>query len=314
VSRRAPGAALALLAAVGGACGLPDPAPLPRVVGAAPQGTAVPVSTAAEVRFSAPVDPEGLLDGRRLVLAEAAALRDAVAAVDSEAGAADLGVPAQAVLADGGLRVVLRPDAPLRAHSGYALVLSSRSRAADGRPMLDPDGRRRTFVAPFETGAPEGPPPAPALTEVRIDAETPEAGGEYVEVGNLGAGPLDLAGHRLSKRTATGTLSSCLVVAPPGGGVVPPGGVALVAGGAYDGRYPLPAGVPVLACGATALLGGIANDRAPAILLADPAGTVIATIGASGAPTCAAALEKRDPAGADEPGNLVCTEGSPGML
>ncbi len=306
--------ALALALDLAGACGLPDPAPLPRIVGAAPEGSAVPVTTAAEVWFSAPVDPEGLLDGRRLVLAEAAALREALAAVDADAGAAGVGVPVRGVLADGGLRVVLRPEAPLRAHSGYALVLTSRARAADGRPMLDPDGRRRAFVAPFETGAQLGPPPAPALTEVRVDAETPEAGGEYVEVANLGAGPLDLAGHRLSKRTATGALSTCLVVAPPGGGVVSPGAVALVAGGAYDRRYPLPLGVPVLACGATALLGGIANDRAPAIQLADPAGTVVATIGASGAPTCAAALEKRDPAGADDPANLVCTEGSPGEI
>ncbi|HEX9306153.1 MAG TPA: lamin tail domain-containing protein, partial [Anaeromyxobacter sp.] len=77
--------ALALALDLAGACGLPDPAPLPRIVGAAPEGSAVPVTTAAEVWFSAPVDPEGLLDGRRLVLAEAAALREALAAVDADA-------------------------------------------------------------------------------------------------------------------------------------------------------------------------------------------------------------------------------------
>ncbi len=298
------------------ACGPPGPEPCARVTGASPEGDGVPVGTSAEIRFSAPVDPEGLLDGRRLVLVETATLLDAIAAVESDVGASGTGIALGASLEDGARRVVLRPEAPLRAYTGHAVVLSSRARAADGRPVLDPDGRRRTFVASFETGAPDGPPPAPALTEVRADAETPEAGGEYVEVANLGAGPLDLGGFRLAKRTATGALSSCAIGAnsAPAGAVVPPAGVALVAGGAYDGRYALPAGVPVLACGATALLGGIANDRAPEILLFDRMGTLVATLGANGARICAAALEKLDAAGADDLANLACTEGSPGRL
>jgi hypothetical protein len=307
--RAGPAAALALALA----CGLPEPEPLPRVVEASPRGSGVAVDAAAFLRFSAPVSAEGLVDGRRLVLVESGALRAAIALVESDAGAAGAGVAVDAALDEGGRRVLLRPRAPLRALAGHALVLSSRARAADGRPVLDPDGRQRTFVASFETGAAPGPPPAPALTEVRADAATPEAGGEYVEVANLGAGTLDLAGWRLAKRTATGGLSSCAIV-PPAGGVVPPGGVAIVAGGAYDGRYPIPAGVPVHACGATALLGGLANDRAPEILLADPLGAPAATIGAAGAPPCAEALEKIDPAGADEPANLACTEGTPGAL
>ena len=237
-----------------------------------------------------------------------------IAAVESEAGASGAGVAVFAALEDGGRRVVLRPEAPLRSFTGYALVLSSRASAADGRPVLDLDGRRRTFVASFETGAADGSPPAPALTEVRSDAETPEAGGEYVEVANLGQGPLDIGGFRLAKRTATGALSSCAISAPTGGAVVAPGAVALVSGGAYDGRYPLPAGVAVLACGTTALLGGIANDRAPEILLLDRLGTTVATLGANGARICAVALEKIDAAGLDALTNLACTAGSPGRL
>jgi hypothetical protein len=306
--------ALAALACATLACGPPEPDPLVRVVAATPSGAGVPTGARAELRFSAPVAAEGLVDGRRLVLAEAASLRDAIAALESEEGAAGVGVAAVASLEDGGRRAVLRPAAPLRAFTAYALVLSSRARAADGRPVLDPDGRRRTFVASFETGAAEGPPPAPALTEVRADAETPEAGGEYVEIANLGAAPLDLVGLRIAKRTAAGALSSCTIAAAPGGAAIAPGGVAIVAGGAWDGRYPLPPGVPVHACGATALLGGIANDRAPRLLLMDAAETVLATLGESGAPICAAALEKLDPAGADAMENLACTEGSPGRL
>jgi hypothetical protein len=297
------------------ACGPRPPAPLPRIVSAAPQGEGLPTTTSAEIRFDAPVDGSGLTDGRLLVLATAEVLRAAISAVESDAGAADLqgAVAADASIEDGGYRVLLHPRAPLRGWTGYAMVLSSRVRAADGRPMLDPEGRRRTFVASFGTTAPEGPPPAPALTEVLADAATPEAGGEYVEVGNLGAAPLDLGGFRLVKRTASGSLASCEVMPPPGV-VLPPGAVALVAGAAYDGRYALPTGVPVMTCGSTALLGGIANDRPPDLMLADPAGHVLATFGANGAPICPAAAEKIDPAGADEPGNIACTEGSPGVL
>jgi len=309
VTRSAAAAAALVLA-----CGLPEPEPFARVTGASPEGDGVAVGASAEIRFSAAVSPEGLVDGRRVALAESFALRETIAAVESEAGASGAGVAVRAALEDGGRRVVLRPEAPLRSFTGYALVLSSRASAADGRPVLDPDGRRRTFVASFETGAADGPPPAPALTEVRSDAETPEAGGEYVEVANLGQGPLDIGGFRLAKRTATGALSSCAISAPTGGAVVAPGAVALVSGGAYDGRYPLPAGVAVLACGATALIGGIANDRAPEILLLDRLGTTVATLGANGARICAVALEKIDAAGVDAPMNLACTAGSPGVL
>lgn len=308
----------ALAAGLAGAlaCGLPVPERLPRILGASPEGEGVSTLAVPEIRFDAPVDPEGLLDGRLLVLAGSDALRAALAAVETDEGAAGLAgaVAVDAALADGGTRVVLRPVAPLRGWAAYAVVLSSRVRAADGRAVLDPEGRRRTFVASFATGAPDGPPPLPALTEVRADAETPEAGGEYVEVVNLGETPLDLRGWRLAKRTATGALSSCAVTVPAGAAPLAPGAVAVVGGGAWDGRYALPAGVPVLACGSTALLGGIANDRPPALLLADPAGDVRATLGAAGAPLCPAALEKADPAGPDEPANLACTQGSPGWL
>lgn len=312
------GPALAGSLAVFLGCGLPEPAPLAHVVSVAPEGEGVSTLALVEIRFSAPVDPSGLLDGRFLALAPAEALAAAKVAVESDAGAAELPgvVAADASLGEGGLRIVLAPRAPLRSFTPYSLVLSSRTRAADGRPVLGPDGRRGTFVASFETGAPAGPPPLPRLTEVRADAATPEAGGEYVEVANLGEGSLDLGGWRLAKRTTAGTLSSCGIVAPPGV-VVPPGAVALVVGGAYDGRYALPDGVPVLACGASALLGGIANDRAPELLLADPTGAVIATFGAQGAPTCRErAAELIDPEGADEPANIACSvgEGTPGWL
>jgi hypothetical protein len=312
--RLAAAAALAALSAAL-ACGPRAPEPLPRIVGAGPAGEGVPTTAAAEIRFDAPVDAAGLADGRLLALAGAEALRAAVSAVESDEGAAGLAgtVAVDVSVEDGGLRVAIHPRAPLRGWTAYVIVLSSRVRAADGRPVLDPEGRRRTFVASFATGAPDGPPPAPAITEVLADAATPEAGGEYVEIANLGSAPLDVGGFRLGKRTASGALASCEVIPPPDF-VLPPGRAALVVGGAYDGRYALPSGIALMTCGATALLGGIANDRAPDLLLADPGGHVLATFGEGGAPLCAGAAEKVDPAGADEPSNIECTEGSPGVL
>jgi hypothetical protein len=307
-------AALVLLAT---ACGLPDPAPFVRVEGVAPEGPGIPPEIAAgEIRFSASIASEGIVDGARLVLVPAADLSEALDAVESDAGAAALPsrVPAVASLADGGRSAVLRPTAPLRALAPYVLVLSSRIRAEDGRPVLDAEGRRRPTVAAVETGQAPGPPPRPVIVEVRADAATPEAGGEYVEIANRGEGTLDLAGWRLAKRTATGALSSCTVSALPADALAP-GRVALVAGGAYDGRYALPPETPVLACGASALLGGIANDRPPEILLLDPSGAVASTFGVGGAaPVCPAAAERVDPDGADVAENLTCAdgEGSPG--
>ncbi|WP_242355104.1 MULTISPECIES: lamin tail domain-containing protein [Anaeromyxobacter] len=302
-------AAILLLAA---ACGLPEPAPFVRVESVAPEGPGVaPEAVVAEIRFTAPIAPEGILDGERLALVPAADLREALEAVESDAGAAALAsrVPAAVALADGGRRAMLTPGAPLRALAPYVLVLSSRVHAADGRPVLDVEGRRRPSVGAFETARAAGPPPRPVVTEVRADAATPEAGGEYVEIANRGEGVLDLLGWRLAKRSATGALSSCVVSARLED-ALPPGAIALVAGGAYDGRYALPPGTPVLACGATALLGGIANERPPELLLLDPSGAVASTFGAGGAaPLCPAAAVRVDVDGPDVAENLACAEG-----
>ncbi len=305
----------AALAALAG-CAAPEPARTVRIVAVSPAGDGVTTELAeAEVRFDAPVDPAGIVDGARIVVAPAEALRDAVLAVESDAGAAalDSAVPAAAALEDGGLRAVLRLRASLRPYARYAVVISSRLAAAGGGAVLDPDGRRTPFTSPFETGAAAGPPPRPVLAEVRADAATPEAGGEYVELENRGAGPLWLAGHRLLKRTPTGALQGCAVAAGADD-TLAPGARALIVGGAYDGRYALPPGTRVVTCGATALAGGLANDRAPELALEDALGTVVATLGAAGAPICPAAIERIDGDGPDAPDNLACAigEGTPG--
>ncbi|HET9554953.1 MAG TPA: lamin tail domain-containing protein, partial [Anaeromyxobacteraceae bacterium] len=127
--------------------------------------------------------------------------------------------------------------------------------------------------------------------------------------------PLALAGWRLAKRTSSGALASCELVPAAGEAWVAPGGAALVTGGAWDGRYDLPAGLPRFACGASALAGGLADDRPPEVRLVDPDGAVQATFGEGGvAPRCPAAVERVVPAGPDEAANLACAvgEGTPG--
>jgi len=307
--------ALAVAAAVAAAglagCGPPEPEPHVRLAAWSPTGAGAPLDAAVALEFTGPLDRAEALGGRRVALARGADARAVAAAVGSEAGLGD-GAPTlacAAALEEGGRRLVLRPLAPLAAGTVHA-VLVGPLRDEAGRPVLDPDGRRKTFLATFETAAaPPGPPPRPVLTEALADAATPEAGGEYVEVGNLGEGPLELEGWRLAKRTAGGAWTTCTAVRA-GGGPVAPGGVGLLTGGAWDGRYAVPAGVGRWACGASALAGGLANDRALELRLLDPAGQVRATLGEGGAaPRCAGAVERTDLEGPDAPESWACLEG-----
>jgi len=297
-----------LVAAI--ACGMPLPDPLVRIVGAGPGGEAVPPEATFSVTFSGPVEPAGVADGRRIAIGRAEDLRGLVEALESEEGvdSGDPIIPAAVALREGGTRVDLAPLLPLAPGSAHVLVVSSRVRSADGRAVLDPEGRRGPFVHAFGTGAPAGPPAAPVLTEVRVDAETPEAGGEYAEIANLGEGRMDLRGHRLAKRTASGALAAC-TLSLMAGGPVETGGHALAVGGAWDGRHELPEGTALYGCGASALLGGIANDRPAELLLFSPWEEPLSTLGAGGVAPICATLERIHPLGADEPWNLECAEG-----
>ncbi len=172
-------------------------------------------------------------------------------------------------------------------------------------------GNRSPWGAWRETATLPGVP-RPVITEVLADAAAPEAGGEYVELANVGTADGDLGGYALAKRTASGTLARCLL--EPLAGPVPPGGHALVVGGSYDGRYQLVDGVTMYRCGANALLGGLANDRAPALQLEAPEGDVLSSFGMA-APSlrCTGrSVERVHPGGPDTAANYACTRSSPG--
>ena len=85
-------------------------------------------------------------------------------------------------------------------------------------------------------------------------------------------------------------------------------------GGSWDGRYPLPAGVPLFHCGATSLAGGLADDRAPAIALESPAGAVVSGFGwAAPSLRCTGrSVERVLPGGDDAATNFACAKAAPG--
>jgi len=304
-------AAVAALAGALTACGPAAPEPHVRLAAWTPTGAGVATDAAVALEFSGPLDEAEARSGRRVALARGSDARALSSAIGSEAG---LGPDAPVIACDvaldaGGRRLTLRPLAPLTPGAIHAVLVGPLADAG-GRPVLDPEGRRRVFLTTFETArAPPGPPPRPVLTEALADATAPEAGGEYVEVWNLGPGPLELEGWRLAKRTASG-FATCIATRAEGG-PVGPGGVALLTGGAWDGRYDVPAGVARYACGATSLAGGLANDRAPELRLLDPSGVIQATLGEGGAaPRCPGAVERIDPEGPDAPENWACAEGT----
>ncbi|MGA8893539.1 MAG: lamin tail domain-containing protein, partial [Anaeromyxobacteraceae bacterium] len=169
-------------------------------------------------------------------------------------------------------------------------------------------------AAPGEwmTAATGAPVARLALTEVLADASTPQAGGEYVEVANLGSGDADLTGHHLAKRSASGAVSRCTL--EPQGGTLPAGAHGLVVGGGWDGRYKVPAGVPLFRCGATSLAGGLADDRAPALALESPSGAVLSGLGwaAPGIRCAGRSIERVHPEGEDATANLACAAEAPG--
>src|SRR5206468_287559 len=67
-------------------------------------------------------------------------------------------VPGRIVLSADGRRVYLTPLTPLEPESDYSFVVSSRLTSAGGRPVMNPDGKARTFVGSFRTGSGYRPP------------------------------------------------------------------------------------------------------------------------------------------------------------
>ena len=304
--------ALALAGAL--ACGVADPEPLPRVVGASPSGEGVPPGAAAEVRFSAPVDAGGLLDGRRLALGEAGALRR-----DRPRGRerGRRGRPRRhhARLPGGRgapRRAPPRGTAP-RAHGVRAravLARARRRRPARARPgRAAPDLRRgvrdgrggRPATARRAHGGPRGRGDPRGGRRVRRGGEPRRAGASTSAATASGSGrrPAPSPGARSPRRRAGASFrpaASRWWRAAPGTVATPPGG----------DRGRSPAGRPRCSEGSRTI--GRRRSRWRI------SGTVVATLGAAGGLICPIALEVIEPGAPDAPHNLACTAGSPGTF
>jgi hypothetical protein len=300
--------AAALLVVCGAACE-PLPQPLPRVVAASPSGTVPARDLRVEFSASDPLVPADVLKGK-VALCRAEDLRDVKRLVeDGEPLPPEQVIEVHASLEDGGRRVVLVPVTALVPGFSYAAVLGHGVRSADGRLVLDAEGRPRSVVVEFTVSTALDARVRAELVKVLADADAPEAGGEYVEVANLAPEPLDLAGFRLAKRGPTGSFTRCTITRRSGL-AIPAQALGVIVGGAYDGRYELPSSAVVYDCGGSAVAGGLANDRAPALLLEAPDGATVSSLGvAAPAPRCdGGALIRSDPAGPDALENLTCSE------
>ncbi|HET8733409.1 MAG TPA: Ig-like domain-containing protein, partial [Anaeromyxobacteraceae bacterium] len=182
--------AIACLVAAG--CGPAEPDPAPRVLGVVPEGDGVaPDQPGIAVRFSEPVEPGGVEDGRFVALAADA---DAKSVATAAATATGIGpgaavVPARVALGAGGAEATVTPAAPLQPLAAYAVVVGTGIRSLSGKAVLDPTGRKRAFAATVRTGVvpdrvapvarwlspPHGPVPS-NLREIRIGFSEPVTG------------------------------------------------------------------------------------------------------------------------------------------
>jgi hypothetical protein len=136
-------------------------------------------------------------------------------------------------------------------------------------------------------------PPLPevAITEVLADpVVSPEPTGEFVELYNYGALPIDLTGWTLSDNPA-GDGASIL------SGVLPPGGFGLVVSESYSG----PTGQALMiAVGSDIAQRGLSNGG-EVLTLADPGGVPVSTFGNPVPPRSDISLERVRPDAPDVP-------------
>lgn len=101
------------------------------------------------------------------------------------------------------------------------------------------------------------PPPALQITEVMANPNNEDTG-EFVEIRNTGATPIDAAGLLLSDGDAVDTLQA---FHPGGSTLIPPGGYALILDPEFNDDYPIPGHVVLLRPADTTIGSGLAvND------------------------------------------------------
>ena len=156
--------------------------------------------------------------------------------------------------------------APLAPDSTFHLRLQAWDLYGNG-PTLSPD-------VVFST--PPAPPPAQlAITEVMY-APVSKTTGQFVEIANVGPGPVDLTGFRLSDGDYWDSLQ------PFAGGPteLAPGSLAVVVDPDFAGDYPLPAGTTLVTASGHAICDGLLASRPLRLFTATDATTPLSTYSA----------------------------------
>ncbi|MEI7706617.1 MAG: Ig-like domain-containing protein, partial [Deltaproteobacteria bacterium] len=228
-------AALSILA-----CTPSEPDDAPRVLTVVPEGDGVvPDLPGIQVRFSEPIDPSGVEDGRFVALATDADAKSVATAAGSDTGIPPGAaiVPARVVLDVGGLAAAVTPETPLLPLAGYAIVVGTGIRSVSGKAVLDPTGRKRAFATTFRTGPmPDRVPPAARwiapphgpvpqnLKEIRVGFSEPVTGTLKVNsvAGTPRAVAADILALALEGTLPIGPLAPALDAVHDAGGNRPP--------------------------------------------------------------------------------------------
>ena len=147
-------------------------------------------------------------------------------------------------------------------------------RSAERLDATAPDGPGAWVATPCGAtpgaagcGAPPDPPPvadaAIVITEVManpLDEDT----GEYIELYNAGADPVNLAGFEITDGDATDTLAAF----EGGQTALAPGAYAMVVNGDYAGQYPLPPGATIVRVDDSRIGNGLATTDPVHLLVA----------------------------------------------
>jgi hypothetical protein len=130
----------------------------------------------------------------------------------------------------------------------------------------DDEGNRSDFIErPFVT---TGALPGAQISEVMASPPlpVPRSDGEYIEILNSGAGPIDCS--RLALSGSDDRVRPIIGGSAPAQVLVAPGARALAVGSAFDeSRYQIPSNVPILRADTQRLLGHGVADQPPAIRL-----------------------------------------------
>ncbi len=292
----------------------------PAIVEMHPTGEGVELEPVIDLKFTEPVvlgEHDGLvvLLPSELLTAQILADLDKPPLSDKHAGRC---VPSIVEISGDGKTVSLRPAERLAPGTWYAVAVSAAvcDRAGNclvDRPGLD-DAGRPSGVAGHWVGEFRTKDFGPRITEIMINPAGPESAGEYVELVNYSAEPVDLSGWAFDDSSGTRPSETLGPCTRGGRTVVEPEAVALLVGRGFEPPEGLGEDV-VLLCGTGDAIGdrGLRNSGGEVLRLLDPGGAIVDSYGGwfdmSEHEGCS--VERIDPYEPDGQDNWYVSDGDP---